>query len=99
MPDFLRKAELEILPLYRDLPGFAGYSVTKTSDISAIALSLWQSREQAKHAIVASEKLISKGVSSPIERIENHIGVTPFFDFSGLLEASASATAVVGRKM
>ena len=99
MPELLRKAELELLPLYRDLPGFAGYSVTKTSDVSAIAMSLWQTRDQAKHSIVASEKLISVGFESLIERIENHVGVTPFFVFAGELVGSASAAPVAGRKI
>lgn len=99
MPELLRKAELELLPLYRDLPGFAGFSVTKTSDVSAIALSLWQTRDQAKYSIVASEQVISVGFASLIERIENHVGVTPFFVFTGEVVASASAAPVAGRKI
>lgn len=99
MPELLRKAELELLPLYRDLPGFAGYSVTQTGDVSAIALSLWQTRDQAKHSIVASEKLISVDFASLIERIENHVGVTPFFVFTSEVVASASAAPVAGRKI
>jgi hypothetical protein len=99
MPELLRKAELELLPLYRDLPGFAGFSVTKTSDVAAIAMSLWQTRDQAKHSIVASEKLISVGLNSLIERIENHVGVTPFFVVTGDLVASVAATPVAASKI
>jgi hypothetical protein len=97
MPELLRKAERELLPLYRDLPGFAGFSVTTTSDVSALAVSLWQTRDQATHSSVASEQLISVGFNSLIDRIENHVGVTPFFVFTGDLVARASAAPVAAR--
>ncbi len=32
MADFLRKTEIELLPLYRELPGFVALTVAKTSD-------------------------------------------------------------------
>lgn len=99
MPELLRKAELELLPLYRDLTGFVGFSVTKTSDVSAIAMSLWQTPDQARHSIVDSEQLISVGFKSLIDRIENHVGVTPFFVFTGDLVASASAAPVAAQKI
>jgi len=97
MPDFLRKTELEALPLYRDLPGFVGYSITKISDVSAIAFSFWQTRDQAKHAIVASEKTFKLGADSLIDRIEQQVGNAPFVVFTGDLTATA-ATGASGAK-
>lgn len=97
MPEFLRKAELELLPLYRDLPGLVGFSMTKIGDTSAIAFSLWQTRDQAKHALVVSEKLNSGAFAALIERSENQVGVAPFFivnsDIAGTLSGTVSATA------
>ena len=97
MPEFLRKAELELLPLYRDLPGLVGFSMTKIGDTSAIAFSLWQTRDQAKHALVVSEKLNSGVFAALIERSENQVGVAPFFivnsDIATTVPGTVSATA------
>ena len=50
MDETLRKAEAELLPLYRQSPGFVAYTIAKTDEVSATALSIWQTREQAEHA-------------------------------------------------
>jgi hypothetical protein len=83
MPEFLRKAEVELLPLYRELPGFVGFSVARIDDISAVSWSLWQTYDQAKRSITASERVISVGFGSLIDDIQSLVGEVPFLVFTG----------------
>src|SRR5260221_11791255 len=54
--DVLRLVERDLLPRYRELPGFVAYTVAKMDDTSAIAFSLWQTHEQAEHYSQRSER-------------------------------------------
>ncbi len=83
MPEFLRKAEVELLPLYRELPGFVGFSVARIDDVSALAWSLWQTYDQAKRSITASEHVISVGFGSLIDDIQSLVGEMPLLVFAG----------------
>jgi hypothetical protein len=106
MPEFLRKAEVELLPLYHDLPGFVGYSVARIDDVSAISWSLWQTYDQAKQSITASKHMITVGFGAQIDGIQSLVGELPFLVFTGERAIGTSATAptnestaaVAGRK-
>ena len=50
MDETLLKEETELLPLYRQSPGFVAYTIAQTDEVSATALSIWQTRQQAEHA-------------------------------------------------
>ena len=93
MPEFLRKAELELLPLYRDLPGFVGYSVARIDDVSAICWSLWQTYDQAKQSITASKNVITVGFGAQIDDIQSLVGEMPFSVFTGERTIGTSAKA------
>ena len=93
MPEFLRKAELELLPLYHDLPGFVGYSVARIDDVSAICWSLWQTYDQAKQSIAASKNVITVGFGAQIDDIQSLVGEMPFSVFTGERTIGTSAKA------
>jgi hypothetical protein len=95
MPEFLRKAEVELLPLYHELPGFVGFSVARIDDVSACAWSLWQTYDQAKRSITASEHLISVGFGSQLDGIQSLVGELPFLFFTGERMIGTSATAAL----
>ncbi|HEV7127485.1 MAG TPA: hypothetical protein VGN32_08580, partial [Ktedonobacterales bacterium] len=56
MRDFLQKAEDELLPLYRDLPGFVAYTVAKTGESTAICFGIWDERVHAEEAVKTSSQ-------------------------------------------
>jgi hypothetical protein len=92
MPEFLRKAEVELLPLYHELPGFVGFSVARIDEVSALSLSIWQTYDQAKRSITASEHLISVGFGSLLDDIQSLVGELPFSVFTGERAIGTSAT-------
>ncbi|HEV2459099.1 MAG TPA: hypothetical protein VGS80_12120 [Ktedonobacterales bacterium] len=93
LDEVLRKSELELLPLYREVPGFVAYTVAKTGDSAAIAFSLWQTRQQAEQSIRTSETWMQEGTSGLIDSIKNHVGELPFLAFSRDLSVYASPAA------
>jgi hypothetical protein len=92
MPEFLRKAEVELLPLYHELPGFVGFSVARIDEVSALSWSIWQTYDQAKRSITASEHLISVGFGSLLDDIQSLVGELPFSVFTGERAIGTSAT-------
>ena len=78
MPDYLRKTETELLPLYRELPGFVAFTVAKTAEVKALAFGIWQTREQAEQAIKTSDKWMKDAIGQLVEDSHNRIGDLPF---------------------
>ena len=96
MPEFLRKAEVELLPLYHELPGFVSFR-SKIDDTASIAWSLWQTLDQAKGSIAASEHVISVGFGSLIDTIQSYVGEMPFSVFTGERAIGTSVQASAQR--
>jgi hypothetical protein len=79
MDETLRKAETELLPLYRQSPGFGAYTIALTDEVSATALSIWQTRQQAEHARQVREDWERKEqTATSIDSIQTAIGSLPF---------------------
>jgi hypothetical protein len=95
MPDFLRRAETELLPIYRELPGFVAFTVAKTGEAKAVAFGIWQTREQAEQAIKISDKWMKDEISQLVDESSNRIGALPFFAVTRDLGAYASVVAPV----
>jgi hypothetical protein len=95
--DVLRKAELDLLPRYRDLPGFVAFTVAKTGDTSAISLSIWQTHEQAEMCIRSNETWLRESARQEIGSMQSHVGDLPFLAFTGDLKVYASMAPVGSR--
>jgi hypothetical protein len=100
MDETLRKAEAELLPLYRQSPGFVAYTIAKTDEVSATALSIWQTRQQAEHAHKIREDWETKGTAASIESFQNAIGSLAFLvttpelvGFASVIPTAASQRA------
>src|SRR5258708_11276020 len=73
MPELLRKPETELLPLYRELPGFVTLTVAKTAEAKALAFGIWQTREQAEQAIKTIDKMMKDEIGILVD--ETHIQI------------------------
>ena len=93
MPDFLRRTETELLPTYRELPGFVAFTVAKTGGAKAVAIGIWQTHEQAEQAIKTSDKWMKDEISQLVDESYNRIGDLPFFAVTRDLGAYASGVA------
>ena len=110
MAEFLRRAETEILPLHRDLPGFVAFTVTKTGDATAVSFGIWQTRQQAQEAVNTSNRWMNKvktsnrwmnsgGAGLLVDGLHNYVGELPFLAFSSDLGVYSSPTLANGARV
>ena len=95
--EYLHLCEQDLLPRYRDLPGFVGYTVAKTGDSALTAFSLWQTRAQAEQSVATSDQWLKDAISKLIISVTNELGELPFFAFTGELKPFTSL-ALVGHR-
>jgi hypothetical protein len=100
MPEFLRRAETEILPLYRSVPGFVAYTVTKTGESTAVTFGVWQTRQQAEESVKTSNRWMNKGGAGVlVDALHNSVGELPFLAFSSDLGVYSSPTLANGARV
>ena len=99
MRDYLRKAEAELLPLYRELPGFVAYTIAKTGDATAVCFGIWQTRQQASQAIKTSNLWMKQSSGTLIDSLHNSIGDLPFLAVTGDLAVYSSSDAMVDARV
>lgn len=92
--DLLRQAEAVLLPLYRGLPGFVAFTVTKTGDTTAVFFDIWHTRQQAEQSVRASDQWMQDGAGKLIDSFYNRIGDLLFLAVSGDL-AGYSSQAII----
>jgi quinol monooxygenase YgiN len=90
MRDCLRTLETELLPAARKETGFVAYTVAKTGESTAVAFSIWQTREQAERAIKSFDKWTKESANKLIDSAHSHVGELPFVAFTGDLKGYAS---------
>ena len=95
MPDFLRKTETELLPLYRELPGFVAFTVAKTGEAKAVTFGIWQTRDQAQQAIYAGDQWMKGEIGQLVDDSYNRVGDLPFLAVTRDLHTYVSAVAPV----
>ena len=101
MAEFLRRAETEILPLHRAMPGFVAFTVTKTGEFTAVIFSIWQTPQQAEESVKTSNRWMDKvktsnrwmsigGAGDLVDGLHNYVGELPFLAFSSDLDVYSS---------
>src|SRR5258708_15272262 len=91
MPGLRGKTAAELLPLYRELPGFVAFTVAKTAEVKALAFGIWQTREQAEQAIKTSDKWMRGEIGQLVDDSHNRIGDLPFLAVTRDLVAPVAA--------
>lgn len=95
--EYLHICEQDLLPRYRDLPGFVGYTVAKTGDAALTAFSLWETRAQAEQSVKTSDQWMKDEISKLIISVTHQLGELPFFAFTGELKPFTSVAPVGSR--
>lgn len=99
MRDLLRDTETQLLPLYRDVPGFVAYTVAKTGEATAVCFGIWHTRQQAEQAIKTSDQWMKQGSGILIDSLHHSVGDLPFLAFTGDLAVYSSPAPVVGGRI
>ena len=110
MAEFLRRAESEILPLHRAMPGFVAFTVIKTGEFTAVTFSIWQTRQQAEESVKTSNRWMDKvktrsrwmsigGADDLVDVLHNYVGELPFLAFSRDLGVYSSPPLANGARV
>lgn len=95
MPDFLRRAETELLPIYRDLPGFVAYTIAKAGETKAVAFGIYQTQEQTQQAIRVGDHWMKGAIGHLVDDSNSLVGDLPFLAVTRDLGTYASVAAPV----
>jgi heme-degrading monooxygenase HmoA len=79
----IRRSQAGLLPIFRNQPGFVGYGVVKTGEGSAISISFWQSRQQAKAAVQVAASWVKDNLAELTESVQIYVGDLSFFSSIG----------------
>lgn len=99
MPEFLRKTEMDLLPLYRSSPGFVAYTIARTGEATAVSFGIWQTKQQAELSVKTSDQWMKDSSGKLIDSLHNNVGNLPFLAFTGDLGVYASTAPAVGRQV
>jgi heme-degrading monooxygenase HmoA len=110
MAEFMRRAETEILPLHRAMPGFVAFTVTNTGEFTAVTFGIWQTRQQAEEAVNTSNRWMDKvkarsrwmnsgGAGLLVDGLHNYVGELPFLAFSSDLGVYSSPPLANGARV
>ncbi len=88
--DLVRMAEMDLLPLYRGLPGFTAFTVVRMGDATTVFFGIWRSRQEAEQAVKSSDQWMWGGAGKLIDSLYNRVGDMPFLAMSGTLAGYSS---------
>jgi heme-degrading monooxygenase HmoA len=76
--EVIRHAEAHLVPAYRGHPGFVAYGLITSGDAAVIALSIWDTAEQAA-AAARSAAAEHAHLAGMIEAMDAYVGDVAFF--------------------
>ena len=76
--EVIRRAEADVLPLFRRQPGFVAYEVVKTGDDRGVSISTWESAGQAQAAVEMAAGWVKENLADSVVSVENHVGELNF---------------------
>jgi hypothetical protein len=68
------RAEQDILPLFRNQPGFISYTLMTIGDDAIASFSMWDSKRQAEEANRLAGDWVQKNLSGVLMSVDGHIG-------------------------
>ena len=74
----IRKAETEVLSLFRKRAGYRSYQVVKTGPDGAISISMWDTEAHAKGAAKAAADWVKANMAGDVVSADPHLGVVAF---------------------
>ena len=83
--EIARRAQAEMLPIFRSQPGFVAYGGVTTDVDTVISLSFWQTQEQAEAAVQAAASWVKDNLAEMVVSVQNYVGDLAFFSSTGTL--------------
>ena len=71
--EVVQRAEQELKPILRQLPGYIAYQVQKGSEEKVISISAWQSKEEAEAANQRIERWVAANIADTVVSVQSYI--------------------------
>ena len=73
------RAKDGMLRKFEEQPGFIRYGLADVGDKTCLSISLWQTREEADHAVPVAADWVRENLADKIELKTNYVGDLAFF--------------------
>lgn len=78
-PELTVIAEKGILPMLTKQPGFVDYGLVNAGSNKVVAISIWETREEAEKSATTAATWIKENVSDRVHLVASHVGDLAFF--------------------
>ena len=78
-PELTAIAEKGILPLFAKEPGFVDYGLVDAGNHKVVAISIWETREQAQKADHMAASWVKENIADRVRLVTTYIGELALF--------------------
>ena len=78
-PELTGMAEKGILPLFAKEPGFVNYGLVDAGDHKVVAISIWETREQAQRSDHMATTWVKENIADRVRLVTTYIGELALF--------------------
>jgi Antibiotic biosynthesis monooxygenase len=72
--EVLETARRGFVPIFEQQPGFVRYEAGKLDDGGTVSFSIWETRDEAHHAVELAHSWVNDNLSDRLRLREEHIG-------------------------
>lgn len=83
--DIVQKAQDDLMPILKQLPGYIAYQVQKQSEEKVISISAWQSKDYAEAANNRIRSWVEQNIADAVLSVQTYISNIRFTDDSSLI--------------
>jgi heme-degrading monooxygenase HmoA len=92
--DVAARAERELLEVFRAMPGFRAYGLTRVEHTRLVSISLWSSEAQAHEAAETAGRWVADNLANEVKLEATYIGDVPFWSSVPVAETPAGQTPI-----
>jgi hypothetical protein len=78
-PDLTSVVEKGMLPQFAKEPGFVDYGLVDIGDHKVVAISIWETREEAQNSIAMAAKWVRENISDRVRLLTTQVGDLALF--------------------
>jgi hypothetical protein len=79
-PELAEKAKGGMLTTFKDQPGFIRYGLAQTGDATCVAISLWETHDQAEAATPVAATWVREHLADRVELRSTEVGDLAFYE-------------------
>lgn len=73
-PEMTGIAKTGILPMFQKEPGFVDYGLVDAGNNKLVAISIWETREEAQKSVTTAETWVKENVADRLHLVTSYVG-------------------------